>query len=44
MKELLSPYLLRFLSSSTKTGGYEKSEDGEFLPMEGSPYIPLTPR
>ena len=44
MKELLSPYLLRFLSSSTKTGGYEKSEDGEFPPTEGSPYILLTPR
>ena len=34
----LEPYN-RFLSSCTKTGGYEKSEDGEFPPTEGSPYI-----
>ena len=26
-------------SKCTKTGGYEKSEDGEFPPTEGSPYI-----
>ena len=39
VKELLSPYLLRFLSRSTKTGEYEKSEDEEFPPTEGSPYI-----
>ena len=41
---MLNTYLLRFLSSSTKTSGYEKSEDGEFPPTEGSPYILLTPR
>ena len=29
----------RFLSRCTKTGGYKKSEDGEFPPTEGSPYI-----
>ena len=34
----MEPYN-RFLSSCTKTGGYEKSEDGEFPPTEGSPYI-----
>ena len=41
---MLCSYLLRFLSSSTKTGEYEKSEDGEFPPTEGSPYTLLTPR
>ena len=43
----MEPYN-RFLSSCTKTGGYKKSEDGEFLttggpPTEGPPYILLTP-
>ena len=33
----------RFLSRCTKTGGYKKSEDGEFLATGGSPYILLTP-
>ena len=28
----------------TKTGGYEKSEDGEFPATGGPPYILLTPR
>ena len=44
VKELLIPYLLGFLSSDAKTGEYKKSEDGEFPPTEGSPYILLTPR
>ena len=26
------------------TGEYKKSEDGDFLPTEGSPYILLTPK
>ena len=34
----MEPYN-RFLSRCTKTGRYEKSEDGEFPPTEGSPYI-----
>ena len=33
----------RFLSKCTKTGGYEKSEDGEFPATGGPPYILLTP-
>ena len=36
--------MLDFLVGSTKTEGYEKSEDGEFPPTEGPPYILLTPR
>ena len=32
-----------FLSCLTKTGGYKKSEDGEFLATGGPPYILLTP-
>ena len=32
--------LNRFLSSCTKTGGYKKSEDGEFLATGGPPYTP----
>ena len=32
----------RFLSRCTKTGGYKKSEDGEFPATEG-PHILLTP-
>ena len=38
----LEPYN-RSLSSCTKTGGYKKSEDGEFLATGGPPYILLTP-
>ena len=41
---MLSPYLLRFLSRSTKTGEYKKSEDGEFLAIGGPLFILLTPR
>ena len=41
---MLIPYLLRFPSRSIETGEYEKSENGEFPPTEGSPYIVLTPR
>ena len=33
----------RFLSRCTNTGGYKKSEDGEFLATGGPPYILLTP-
>ena len=32
-----------FLVVCTKTGGYEKSEDGEFPATGGPPYILLTP-
>ena len=39
---VLSSYLLRFLSICIKTGEYEKSEDGEFLATGGPPYILLT--
>ena len=38
----MEPYN-RFLSSCTKTAGYEKSEDGEFPATGGPPYILLTP-
>ena len=38
----MEPYN-RFLSSCTKTGGYKKSEDGEFPATGGPPYILLTP-
>ena len=38
----MEPYN-RFPSRSTKTGGYEKSEDGEFPATGGPPYILLTP-
>ena len=38
----MEPYS-RFLSRSTKTGVYEKSEDGEFPATGGPPYILLTP-
>ena len=38
----MEPYN-RFLSSYTKTGGYKKSEDGEFPATGGPPYILLTP-
>ena len=38
----MEPYN-RFLSKCTKTGGYEKSEDGEFPATGGPPYILLTP-
>ena len=31
-----------FLAKSTKTGECKKSEDGEFPPTEGSPYVLLT--
>ena len=38
----MEPYN-RFLSRFTKTGGYKKSEDGEFPAAGGPPYILLTP-
>ena len=38
----MEPYN-RFLSKCTKTGGYKKSEDGEFPATGGPPYTLLTP-
>ena len=38
----MEPYN-RFLSNCNKTGGYKKSEDGEFPATGGPPYILLTP-
>ena len=43
-KGRLIPYFIDFLVSCTKTGEYEKSEDGGFPPTEVSPYILLTLR